>query len=262
MPRIYILKTVYDRLQEQAAVLQREPRELLSAILEERATALDRGNAHLAREMDRAPREEICTVQATEMAWRVVGDLSLVLGLRVHSVATYLVQDALPVLSALPNLPLPSWEGDERMPIRPQVSLRSDLYERVVDRVAARKGEGEDELTLGRYVFALLGSLSSLEIAARLSSEEFVQWATESRDLRLTYRPVGVPRTTYRLFRFLRHRYQYPMSVIFSYLVWEELETIERVDVTPVTTELKMRHWQKLLDDMTHLSADGREWPA
>jgi hypothetical protein len=50
--------------------------------------------------------------------------------------------------------------------------------------------------------------------------------------------------------------------VIFSYLVWEELETIERVDVTPVTTELKMRHWQKLLDDMTHLSADGREWPA
>jgi hypothetical protein len=259
MPRVYIVRSAWQQVQEQAETLNEQPRKLLSRIIEERAQALDRGNRHLAEQFDIVPAREVASVVVSNLAWRIAGDLSMALSLRIQSVVTYLVEDALPVMRALPEVFVPrhTQANMPPPPKRPQIGLRGDVYVRLYERVSRLRQQGE-QTSVEQYVFALLQSLTPLEINRRLSSPECVIWREGPGNRGITSRPIHMSEATYQLFRLLKKRYGFPMSAIFTYLVMEELDVISRLKFEPNLDALNEERWEEMLNEMLLTGADGR----
>jgi len=228
MGRVYIVGRVLDAFDEQAAKLVPRPRELLSHVLVSRHHVLDETNRAIAARYDNTPLELLRSARVERAAQYVVRDLCWALNLRSHSVATFIVEDTIPILHVMPDELGDVVDFGGKIPSRPQVGLDAHLYRAIQRRIEVCRlpDQSRDEnISVQEYVTALVQSIPPENLLSYLNSDDFMEWRKARAGVK--YRAVPVSRTIYIALRHIKTELNIPMSQMLSYLVEKDLKATE-----------------------------------
>ena len=242
MEQVYVAKDLYDRMRSICAVQSvKEHAKVLDLIIRTQLDSMPRDTTTLIRALDSLEEEDFTAVYVSDHASHIVKQLARNSEVKASTVATYILQDSLPLLETLPGeiegfLALQKETADKKSR---QATMQVTVFISVFDAVATHLVENGPLPFAGAaaYIRALLVGLPSLEILRKVSSaptEDGVSIADTMRGKK--YKTIRVPIEVYYRIAQLHQITGVSRTRLVSYIVLDVLRATQRVVIDIDTT--------------------------
>lgn len=260
MTKTYVIDDVYDKLDEMAEVLHVQTRFLLSYLLEEHNLGLGEDNLHLVDEFEKLGLEFIRSVSVSRTAAYITAEQAGRLGIKIHSLASFVISDNLPALEFMPD----SFPGvrelvknKNRMRGTTIVNVSRPIFEQLQQRTIDLGGD----LPMAVVAGTILQSIPYQDLVEIASVEGFTKMLL-SQYPKTSLRSIRIPMDMYAQLQSICTRVKgVHMWRLVTLLLHRDLDATDleiTLDRSLLPSDLKSR-WKVLLGDFMEIHAAGNE---
>ena len=255
MPRTYVLRDAYDKLDVITRGLGVHTTPVIGYLLEEHSLSLGLDNVHLVEDFEKLSLDFIRAVSVSRLAAYTAAERAAALGVKISSFVSFVVHDNIPSLENLPD----SFPGIRAMSTRSRTrrgtaTTTVNVTTRIFDWLQKRKDLLGGGLPLSMIVSAILQSVPYRDIVAAVSAEGFMEYLEEEFPLAGLH-SIRVPYDVHAQISSLSGRLGITQWRLTSYLLLKDLEasTLEiAVDRTLLPNNIRKR-WTVLLQEFLEL---------